>query len=205
VRRRDYGSPADEATLHEVAAAVGARGIAGEIVDDATAARRRVLELVPPGSAVLTATSRTLELCGLLDDVERSGRYRSVRAAYLALDKQTQRDRIRRLRAAPDVILGSVHAVTRDGRVVIASESGSQLGPYAYGAGRVIWVAGAQKIVADLDEALRRIEEHAFPLEDARARAAYGTGSGINKVLIVAREIRAGRTTLILVRQAIGF
>ena len=91
------------------------------------------------------------------------------------------------------------------GSLVAASASGSQLGPYASGAGKVILVVGTQKIVPDLEDALRRIDEYAFPLEDARAQAAYGMHSGVNKVLIINREITPGRITVVLVDEVLGF
>ena len=121
------------------------------------------------------------------------------------MDRATQGDEIRRLTASPDVMLGSVHAVTESGALIAASMSGSQLGPYAGGAGRVILVVGTQKIVADLEEGLRRIQDYVYPLEDARAQAAYGVHSGVNKVLIVNREAAPGRVTVVLVDEAIGF
>ena len=121
------------------------------------------------------------------------------------MDRETQADEIRRLSAAPDVMLGSVHAVTETGSLLAASMSGSQLGPYASGAGRVILVVGTQKIVSDLEEGLRRINEYSFPLEDARAQAAYGIHSAVNKVLIINREIVPERITVVLVDEALGF
>jgi hypothetical protein len=200
-----FGIPAGAARLRRAAAALEAHGIATRIVAGPSAARTQALALIPDGAGVLSATSKTLEATGLLDEVEHSGRYRALRPEYLAMDKATQGDEIRRLRSAPDVVLGSVHAVTEDGSLVIASQTGSQLAPYAYGAARVIWVVGAQKVVRDLDEALRRVNEYCLPLEDARAREAYGAGSGVNKVLIVNHEARAGRAHLILIREAVGF
>jgi len=200
-----YGVAAAEARLQRAASALTERGIAAEVVDDPAVARERALALIPEGAGVLTATSRTLEISGLLDEIEQSGRYHALRPRYLAMDKASQGDEIRRMRSAPDVILGSVHAVTEDGALVIASQTGSQLAPYAYGAARVIWVVGAQKVVTNLDEALRRVNEYCLPLEDARAREVYGSGSGVNKVLIINHEARAGRAHLILIRQAIGF
>ena len=121
------------------------------------------------------------------------------------MDRATQGDEIRREAAAPDVMLGSVHAVTETGSLMAASMGGSQLAPYVAGAGRVILVVGTQKIVADLEEGLRRIDEYAFPLEDARALEAYGIHSGVNKVLIINREIVPGRITVVLVDEALGF
>jgi len=123
----------------------------------------------------------------------------------LSMDRETQGDDIRRLTSSPDVMLGSVHAVTETGSLLAASASGSQLGPYASGAGKVILVAGTHKIVSDLEEGLRRIDEYAFPLEDARAQAAYGVHSAVNKVLIINREIVAERITVVLVDEALGF
>src|SRR5205814_82466 len=120
-----------------------------------------------------------------------------------SLDRETQADEIRRLSAAPDVMLGSVHAVTESGALLAASMSGSQLGPYASGAGRVILVVGTQKIVSDLEEGLRRINDYSFPLEDARAQAAYGIRSAVNKVLIINREIVPERFTVVLVDEAL--
>jgi hypothetical protein len=98
-----------------------------------------------------------------------------------------------------------VHAVTEQGQVIVASMTGSQVGPYASGAGTVIWVVGAQKIVRDLEEGLRRVREYSYPMEDARAREAYGIGSGINKLLIVNREVVPGRISVILVKEKLGF
>jgi hypothetical protein len=121
------------------------------------------------------------------------------------MDRATQADEIRRLSAAPDVMLGSVHAVTETGSLLTASMSGSQLGPYASGAGRVILLVGTQKIVSDVEEGLQRIDEYALPLEDARAQAAYGIRSAVNKVLIINREITPGRITVVFVDEVLGF
>jgi len=200
-----YARLADAATLEQVAEALRGNLIEAVVVDGPAAARREVLDRVPAGAAVLTATSRTLDACGITAELETSGRYRALRPIYLAMDRATQRDEIRRLRSAPDWVVGSVHAITHRGELVIASQTGSQLGSYVYGAGHVIWVVGAQKVVADLDEGLRRIEEYAFPLEDRRSREAYGTPSGINKLLVINREPQSRRSTVILLREEAGF
>jgi hypothetical protein len=121
------------------------------------------------------------------------------------MDRATQANEIRHLSAAPDVMLGSVHAVTETGSLLTASMSGSQLGPYASGGGRVILLVGTQKIVSNLEEGLRRIDEYAFPLEDARAQAAYGIHSAVNKILIINGEIAPGRITVVFVDEVLGF
>jgi len=142
---------------------------------------------------------------GIADEILNSDRYEPIHPRIWSMDRETQADEIRRLSASPDFMLGSVHAVTETGSLLAASASGSQLGPYAAGAGKVILVVGTQKIVSDLDEGLRRIYDYAFPLEDARAEAAYGVHSSVNKILIVNREWDAGRTTVVLVDEVLGF
>jgi hypothetical protein len=191
--------------IERAARALAAHAFTVEVLDDAQAARVRVGGLVPEGAAVYTAASETLRLSGIEDDLNRSGRYVAVKPRVHSLDRTTQAAEIRRLTTTPDVVVGSVAAVTEDGTLVAASASGSQLPAYAGGAGQVILVVGAQKIVPDLAAALRRIETYALPLEDARARATYGRPSAINKLLVVNAEPFPGRTTVLLLREAIGF
>jgi hypothetical protein len=200
-----FGTVADDAQVKRTAAALEANGMNVLLAADAADARRIVIGLIPDGSHVYHGASQTLEVSGITDEIEKSGRYEPLRPRIWSMDRQTQADEIRHLSASPDVMLGSVHAVTETGALVAASMSGSQLGPYATGAGRVILVVGTQKIVSDLEEALRRIDEYAFPLEDARAQAAYGIHSAVNKVLIINREITPGRITVVLVDEALGF
>jgi hypothetical protein len=202
---RRFGTVADDAQVRRTAAALEANGMSVLLAADGADARRMVLGLIPDGSHVYHGASQTLEVSGITEEIEKSGRYEALRPRIWSMDRQTQADEIRHLSASPDVMLGSVHAVTETGALVAASMSGSQLGPYATGAGRVILVVGTQKIVSDLEEALRRIDEYAFPLEDARAQAAYGIHSAVNKVLIINRGITPGRITVVLVDEALGF
>jgi hypothetical protein len=203
--RRRFGAPAEDARVSRTAAALEANGITVLRARNSAEAKRIVLDLIPAGSQVHQGASQSLDAAGITDEIERSGRYQPLRPRVFSMDRATQADEMRRLSASPEIMLGSVHAVTETGSLVAASASGSQLGPYVSGAGKVIQLVGTQKIVADLDEALRRIEEYAFPLEDARAQAAYGVHSGVNKILIVNREWEAGRTTVVFVDEALGF
>jgi hypothetical protein len=202
---REFATPADDARVARTAAALEASGIAVFRAADAADAKDLVMDLIPAGAQVHHGASQSLEVSGITDEIENSGRYQPVRAQIWSMDRQSQAAEIRRLSATPAVMLGSVHAVTESGALVTASSTGSQLGPYASGAGRVILVVGTQKIVSDLDEAIRRIDEYAFPLEDARAMAAYGIHSGVNKILIINREITPGRVTVVFVDQVLGF
>jgi LUD domain len=203
--KRRFGTVADDARVTRTAAALEANGIRVLRAPDATEAKRIVLDLIADGSQVHSGASQSLEVSGIIDEIEGSSRYDALRPRIWSLDRDTQADEIRRLSAAPDVMLGSAHAVTESGALLAASMSDSQLGPYASGAGRVILVVGTQKIVSDLDEGLRRINEYSLPLEDARAQAAYGIRSAVNKVLIINREIVPERVTVVLVDEALGF
>jgi hypothetical protein len=200
-----YATVADDDRVTRTVAALEANGISVLRAGNAGEAKQIVLGLIPAGSQVHQGASQSLEVAGIVEEIERSGRYEPLRPRMMSMDRETQADDIRRLTSSPDVMLGSVHAVTETGSLVAASVSGSQLGPYASGAGKVILVVGTQKIVFDLEDAQRRIDEYAFPLEDARAQAAYGVHSGVNKVLIINREWTPDRTTVVLVDEALGF
>ena len=203
--RRRFGTAADEASVKRTAAALEANGITVLRAANAEEAKRMVLDLIPDGSAVHQGASQTLDVLGITHEIEKSGRFAALRPRIWSMDRKTQADEIRRLAAAPDVMLGSVHAVTETGSLLAASMSGSQLGPYVSGAGRVILVVGTQKIVPDLEQGLGRINEYALRLEDARAQAAYGIHSAVNKVVIINREITPGRITVVLVDEVLGF
>jgi len=200
-----FTDPVSAQALERAAAALTAHGFTVEILDDAAAARTRIKDLIPEGASVFTGASETLRLSGIDADINASGRYDAVRTRSQALDRATQLDEIWRAISTPAVIVGSVHAVTETGSLVIASASGSQLPGYAGGAARAIWVVGAQKVVPDLITALRRVEDHCLPLESARAQAAYGQPSAINRLLILNAEPHPGRGTVLLLREAIGF
>jgi hypothetical protein len=203
--KRRFATVVDDARVTRTAAALEANGIRVLRAANAADAKPIVLRLIPDGSQVHSGASQSLEVSGIIDEIEGSARYDALRPRIWSLDRDTQSDEIRRLSAAPDVMLGSVHAITETGTLLAASMSGSQLAPYAGGAGRVILVVGTQKIVSDLEEGLLRINDYSLPLEDARAQAAYGIHSAVNKVLIINREIVPERITVVLVDEVLGF
>jgi hypothetical protein len=203
--RRRFGTLASDSRVARTAAALEANGIRVLRAADSAEARRIVLDLVPDGAQVHHGASRTLQETGILEAIEKTDRFERVRPRILGMDRKTQADEIRRLAASPDVMLGSVHAVTETGSLITASAGGSQLGPYASGAGRVILVVGTQKIVSDLEEGLRRVNDYSLALENARAQMAYGMNSAVNKVLIINREVVPGRITVVFVDEVLGF
>ena len=191
----------------ELAATVVAleeHGFSVDVVDGPDEARTAVLARIPAGSSVMTNTSVTLQETGIADVINDGGPYESARNKMFALDFETQAQQMKAIGGQPDYALGSVHAVTRDGTLVIASASGSQLASYAWGAANVIFVIGAQKIVPDLEAARQRIYRHSLKLEDARAQAAYGQHSYVGKVLEIHQEL-PGRIHIVLIRQPVGY
>lgn len=201
----EFADLPSEDQIERTAAALEANGIQVLIAETAAEAKYLFFSLIPDGSEVFLGASVTLEKLGIKEEIDKSGRYDALRPKIFAMDRKTQGREIRKMGGAPDFAAGSVHAVTEDGHVLIASNTASQLGPYASGAGKVIWVVGAQKLVKDLDEGLRRIDEYSLPLEEVHMQELYGMHTGVNKVLIFNREIRPGRVTMILIKERAGF
>jgi LUD domain len=194
----------DDATLAATVVALEEHGFSVEVVDDLDAAREAVLARIPRGSSVMTNTSVTLAETGIADAINDGGDYESARNKMMALDFATQVQEMKAIGGQPDYAVGSAHAVTRDGTLVIASASGSQLASYAWGAANVIFVIGAQKIVPSAEAARERIYQHSLKLEDARAQAAYGQHSFVGKILEIHQEL-PGRIHIVLVKKPVGF
>lgn len=201
---RDFTAAAPASELEALAEKLRARNFEVVIVKDGAEAKAEVLKRIPEGAVVHSGKSKTLEDAGIFTEFMESGRYDFVRKATMKMDRNTQRDEMRKLGAAPDFMVSSAHAVTQDGQIVITSASGSQIGPIASGAGKLILVVGSQKIVPDLDAAFRRIKDYVFPYEDARLRETIGIGTKITRTLILEQDFMPGRTTIVLVREPIG-
>jgi hypothetical protein len=193
----------DDQTLAATVVALEEHGFSVEVVDDFAAAREAVLARIPRGATVMTNTSVTLQETGITNAIN-GGPYDSARKKMLELDYATQLQEMKAISSQADYALGSVHAVTWDGRLLIASASGSQLASYTWGAANVIFVIGAQKIVSSLEAGRERIYQHSLKLEDARAIVAYGQNSYVGKILEIAQEL-PGRIHLVIIRQVVGF
>jgi LUD domain len=202
---REFSELASEQELRTVAVALGRNGVSVSLVGSGEEARDTVRSVLPIGAEVYNNTSRTLEVIGVAEDVERSGLYQPLRPRLYQMDREMQGREMRQLAASPDWVVGSVHAVTAQGSLLLASASGSQLGPIASGAGHVLLVIGGQKIVPDLDAGIRRLYEYCFPLEDLRAKQAYGVPSGVNNILIINKVMAPSRMSVVLVNQPLGF
>src|SRR3989338_205580 len=200
-----FDTLATQKDIDTTIAALKANGIEAVAVATGADAKTKLMEMIPAGASVMNMTSVTLDAISASTEVNESGKYEPIRVKLM--DQATSADRKRELGAAPEWTIGSVHALTQDGKLIIASNSGSQLPAYAYGAEHVIFVISAQKIVKNLDEGMKRLYEHVLPLESERANKAYNitSGSFISKLLIINREIQPGRITVIIVNEKLGF
>jgi len=194
----------DDQTIADTVVALEEHGFSVEVVDDLDAARETVLARIPEGSSVMTNPSVTLQETGIRGAIDDGGPYDSARNKLNELDFATQLQEMKKIGGQPDFSLGSVHAITREGALFIASASGSQLASYAWGATNVILVVGAQKLVSTAEAARERIFEYGLPLEDARAYAAYGQNSFVGKILEIHQEF-PDRIHVVLIRQVVGF
>ena len=202
-----FGERASDETIERTAAALRAKGYAVHVVENGEEARKVVIDLLPEGAEVGQGASTTLELIGVTHEIEESGRYAAVRKHTRSMDRSTPEGlrAMRKLGVGPDWYVNSAHALTEDGTIVVASNTGSQLAPLAFGAGEVIWVIGSQKIVPDLETAMRRLETHTLALENGRMQGLYGTDSEIKKLLIIHKEFRPSRFTVVLIKEPVGF
>jgi hypothetical protein len=205
VSKKLFSKAASDEQIERTAQALEANGIKTLIAENGADAKRKFFELVPEGAEVFLGSSVTLETLGIQAEVDKSGRFDALRPKMFAMDRKTQGREIRKLIGTPEYAAGSVQAVTENGLVMIASNTGSQLGPYASGAGNVIWVVGAQKLVKDLNKGFQRIQEYVLPLEEEHMQSLYKVSSAVSKLLIINKEIRPGRTTMIIVKENIGF
>jgi hypothetical protein len=202
-----YGDRASDETIERTAEALRAKGYAVHVVENGDEARELVLGLLPEGAEVGQGASATLEAIGITHELEESGRWDAVRRRTRAMDRSTPEGlrAMRKLGVGPDWYVNSAHALTADGTFVVVSNTGSQLAPLAFGAGEVIWVIGSQKLVPDVETAMERLETHTLPLENVRMQGLYGTDSEIKKILIIRKEFRPSRFTVVLIKEPVGF
>ena len=201
-----WNTIASDATIEKTITALKTNGINAVVVATKEEAKAKVMELIPQKSEVMTMTSKTLEETGIDALINTSGQYDGVKPRLYALDRATQGKQMQQMGATSDYSVGSVHAVTEDGKVVIASATGSQIPGYAYGSSHVVFVVGAQKLVKSLDDAMKRVDEYVLPLESERAKKAYGvTRSVVAKLLILNKEANPERITMVIVKESLGF
>lgn len=202
-----FGILATNQSIEKATASLLEHGINVHVVENSSEAKKIAYSFIPLNSEIMTATSTTLNQLGLTEEINNSGKYNSIKSKLLKLNRDTDNSEMKKLGAAPDYIIGSVHAITEDGKIIVASGTGSQLPAYSYGANHVIWVVSTKKIVKNLEEGLDRIYKHVLPQEDARIKSVYGpnASSNVNKLFILNNEGDKSRINLIFVKEDLGF
>lgn len=203
----DYNNITSDSIIERMVVALKARNINTIVVDTKEEALIEIKKLIPTGGSVMNGSSATLQEIGFIDYL-KSGEHswKNVHEDILSEKDENKKARLRKEAVLVDYFLGSVHAVTESGQVIIASGSGSQIASYVYTSNNIIWVVGAQKIVPNLEVAFDRINKYVIPLEDARMKNAGYAGSTLGKILIFEREIMPNRhITMILVKEKLGF
>lgn len=204
----DYAKLVDKELVQKTIVALKERGIGSEIVNSRTEALEKIKQLIPPGDSVMNGSSRTLEEIGFVDYL-KTGKHgwKNLHEEILLEKDPTKQAILRKQAVLSDYYLGSVHAVSETGQLVIASNSGSQLPHIVFTSPNLIFVIGAQKLVPNLDNAIARVREYVLPLEDKRMKEAGMGGSYISKLLIIEREpsFSGRKVHVIFVNEKLGF
>lgn len=201
-----WNTPANKQVIEETIASLKKKNIDAYLVENKEEAKKKFFEMLPQGAEILNNSSVTLDEIGVSQEIMESGKYNSVKKQLMAMDRKTQGREMQKLGTAPRWAAGSVHAVSKDGQIIIASNSGSQLPGYVYGADHVIFVVGVQKIVDNFEDGIKRLYEHSLILESERVKVVYGMDkSHIRRIFILVGEAAPGRTTVIFVNEVIGY
>lgn len=204
----NYEELASKEVVNKTAGALREKGYDVVVVEKGEQALEKIKQLIPSGSSVMNGSSVTLEEIGYSKFLATgTSGWQDLRAKVIAENDPQKRRELRIQASSADFYLGSVHALTQDGRMIIASNSGSQLPNIVFNSRNIIFVIGTQKIVPDMTQAMKRLEDYVFPLEDKRLKSVYNVGSNISKVLIFNKEIPvSGRKIhIILVNEKLGF
>ena len=193
-------------TVEKTAAALKERNFNAIVVNTKEEALEKVKSMIPSGVSVMNGSSTTLNQIGFVDYL-RAGNtgWNNLHEAILAEKDPAKQAELRRQSILAQYFLGSVQAITESGQLLVASASGSQLPSYVFSSPNVILVAGANKIVPTIEDALSRLKEYVFPLEDQRMKGTGAPGSVIGKVLIYEREIMPRKINVILVNEKLGY
>lgn len=197
--------PSEEKIASTVSAIEG-RGINVSRVESGEAALNKIKEIIPSGAEVMNGSSTTLIEIGFVEFLS-SGQHswRDYHRVVTSENDADKRNDLRRKAVLSEYFLSGVNAIAMTGELVSCDATGSRVGAWPFAAKYLILVAGVNKIVPTLQDALQRIREYAYPLEDARSKKVYGTPSRIGKCIILASEPQGGRITLILVDDRLGY
>lgn len=200
----DWYRLAEEETLEKTVNVLRSKNIEVMVAENGNEAKEKLLSMIKEGATVMEASSTTLKQIGAHEIINESGRFVPLNKEISKENDSAKRAELRRALPSPDYAVGSVHAVTEDGQMLIASASGSQLPSYSFTAKKVILAVGTQKIVKNIELGTRRIYEHSLPMETERMMKAYGIRSTVNQILVIEKGI-PGRITVIFIKEKLGF
>ena len=192
--------------LIQTSSALIQRNIHTSIAENAADAKQLLIDLIPRNSEVYVSTSETLDSIGYTEHISQSNSYKSLNELVTAeTDLDTQKDVRRRVTTIADYFVGSVQAISASGEVIIASGSGSQIAAYVYGAKKVFWVAGIQKICQDLPSAIERVRGYTLEKHDQWLEGYGRSAAPVGKLLIFEHEQVKERVHMILVKETLGW
>lgn len=203
---KDWSSIPNKALVDSVQRKLTENNVEVINVKNREGALQQLKRILPPAAGVMTASSTTLDQIGFTSFLNSDEHSLSLvgRKVWAENDAEKRHD-LRRQATVVDYVVGSVNAVTADGKLVAVDATGSRVGSYLFGAKNVVLVVGVNKIVQNLEEAMKRIKEYVFPLENERAQQAYGHPSALSKWIIIEKEAVQGRIKLILVEEELGY
>ncbi len=195
-----------QGTIDATVAAMKARGFSIIVIDTKAEAVKTLKEVIPAGVELMTGSSTSLYQVGFME-YYLSGKtpWKCLGPIVFNEKDMAKQLELRRKSDAADFFIASVNAIAETGELVACDRSGSRVSAYPFAAGKVVLIAGVQKICKNLAEAMQRVREYVLPLEDERARKAYGRGSAIGKWVIVENEFIPGRITVVLCKEPVGF
>ena len=204
----NYSQLASKEDIEKTMEALEKNGINSTLVETGKDAFERIKTLIPAGASVMNGSSVTLETIGFVDYL-KSGTHpwNNLHATIVAEKDPVKQSALRKQSTLSEYYLGSVHALTHGGEMVIASNTGSQLPHVVFTSPNSIFVVGVQKLVASLPDGLKRLEEYVYPLEDKHMKDLGYGGSMISKIVIFKKENKMmGRSVrVVLVNEVLGF
>lgn len=203
-----YNTLASSESINATIANLATHNITGVMVNTKEDALAKIKEMIPSGASVMNGSSTTLEEIGYIDHL-KSGEHpwNNLHEAIVKETDPAKQSSLRQSAAHADYYLGSVHAISETGDLVIASNTGSQLPNIVFTSKNLIFVVGTQKVVKNLEDGLKRLEEYVVPLEDKRSLAAYGAPTSVNKIVIFRGEspYMGRKVTVIIVGESLGY
>lgn len=154
------------------------RNMNGQYVTSKQEALSVILEMISPGEIVGRGDSVTLFQMGIIPELIKRNQNKIIdpfqKDAEGLFPKTEQRRKLQREALLSDVFLTSTNAITLDGKLVNIDGAGNRVAAMIFGPKKVIVIAGANKIVTDVNEALERIHNVATPLTSMRHSLKHG-------------------------------